>query len=83
MTYDILFRMKNNQQYFTLHVEVNVAIMKNSWENLGELLRLNTFVQPTLLQIRFSPTTFWTEQPLQTLSQSELRGVFRTQRKCQ
>ena len=68
MTYDILFRMKNNQQYFTLHVEGNVAIMKNSWENLGELLRLNTFVQPT---------------PLQTLSQSELRGVFRTQRKCQ
>ena len=58
MTYDILFRMKNNQQYLTLHVEGNVSIMKNPWENLGELLRPKTFVQLTLLQIRFSPINF-------------------------
>ena len=58
MTYDILFRMKNNQQYLTLHVEGNVSTIKNSWENLSELLRPKTFVQPTPLQIRFSPINF-------------------------
>ena len=66
MTCDILFRMKNNQQYLTLHGEGNVSIMKNSWENLGELLRPKTFVQPTLLQICFSQSNFCTEPPLQT-----------------
>ena len=84
MAYDILFRMKNNQHYLTLHVEGNVSIMKSPWENLGELLRPKTFVQLTLLQIRFSQSTFCTEPPLQTFAAIRaLKGVFKTQRKCQ